>query len=302
MDIHVRALAQNFPKYYSGKYIGVLLYAVKAGVYPATGCKSPGCDGFKEEKVGEWIIAEGERFQAVCNNQALTHVDAAEKNLHQTFHFKAPEAGTGDIIFRAVVKVGPTQGGWFYWPMDKDLTLKEGKLSSSDSAITWVQGEAGQSCNKVCRDQQQECSSKAMSGLEAYEGLKQSYACPAPLVSGCSDASVAPFADADGDCFVPTQSCAHAASKCSAKHADSSRFCACTEETLTKVWKKEVDQQVNEFPWLYAGVSGGGFLLGCILVLTWSLSRRSKEDELEDIYLAMSFSKADGLTAIVESE
>lgn len=300
MDIHVRALSTELGKYYSGKYIGVLLYAVKSGVYPDTGCPSPGCDGFKEEKVGEWIIAEGERFQAVCNNQALTHMDAAAKNFRQTFHFQAPEQGTGDIIFRVIVKVGPTQGGWFYWPMKKDLVLKEGKLDSS--SITWVQGKAGESCTKVCRDQDQECSNKAMSGVEAYDSLKQSYVCPAPLVSGCSDPSLAPFVDEEGDCFVSTQSCAHSSSKCSAKHTDNSRFCACTPHSLTKVWKQEVNKELSEFPWLYAGVSGGGCLVGCAVVLAWSLTRRSKEDELEDIYLAMSFSKADGLMAIVDTE
>jgi len=303
MDIHVRALAQSFHgKYYSGKYIGVLLYAVKKGGYPLTGCASPGCDGSKEEKVGEWIIAKGEHFQASCDKQAVTHVDAAAKNFHQTFHFKTPEEGTGQIIFRAIVKVGPTNGGWFYWPMGKDLTLKEGKLTSSGPAITWVQGQAGEACTKVCRDQNQSCDSKAMSGEEAYGSLKQSYVCPAPLVSGCQDKSVAPFVDSEGDCFVSTQSCAHSTSKCSAKHADNSRLCACTDTSLSEVWRQEVHEEVNEFPWLYAAVSGGGFLLGCVLVYAWTLTRRSKEDELEDIYLAMQFSKADGLMAIVDTE
>ena len=43
------------------------------------------------------------------------HADAEPKHYLERFAFRAPQAGTGPITFRALIKQGDTNMGAFYW-------------------------------------------------------------------------------------------------------------------------------------------------------------------------------------------
>ena len=104
IDLSLKTLDKDY------KYIGTLLYAVDSD----------------EKKVGSWTVLDDSLFQVspVCDNQAVTHTSAVLKSYEEKFRFTAPEAGTGDITFRVLLKWGETQGGAFFWPMTSgDLTL-----------------------------------------------------------------------------------------------------------------------------------------------------------------------------------
>lgn len=289
MDIHIRTLD------YDGKYIGLLIYAVefdKNGQYDETGCPTPGCDGSVEVKTGSWIVAPGEPFQQsyICGDQALTHTSATLKNFHHTLHWRAPEAGTGKVIFRAIVKVGPTQGGWFYWPMQKDLVLKEGALKST--GLTWLHGSQGASCKEVCRGENLECDEGSMNG--DYTDFANSFVCPLPLLSGCgSNAKAMVWSDGEGDCFTRSSKCASASPQCSAKIPEGERFCACKELTLSRVHEATAESTQEktsfydillQFGPYFAGAGLGAFV--GFVAITFCISKRQTSTPLiEDLYL-----------------
>ena len=92
------------------KYLGLLMYAVREG--------DP-----TEAKLGSWefpIEADAARFQSMtgadCEGKAVVQTSAIPKRYHERFWFRAPAAGTGPIVLRALVKQGDTLGGAFYWP------------------------------------------------------------------------------------------------------------------------------------------------------------------------------------------
>ena len=96
------------PHLESSKYIGLLLYAVVEG--DAT-----------EAKVGQWELPAEvpPRFHAPtdagCGGRALMHANANAKNFFHRFHLRAPPAGSGTLVVRALFKQGDTNGGAFYW-------------------------------------------------------------------------------------------------------------------------------------------------------------------------------------------
>jgi hypothetical protein len=88
---------------YDLKYRGILLHAVdENGV-----------------SVGEMRFPRSEKLPkhhspVECPHAAL-HTDAELKPFRSVFRFKAPEAGTGKLTFRCLVKTGPANTGDFWY-------------------------------------------------------------------------------------------------------------------------------------------------------------------------------------------
>ena len=87
--------------------------------------------------------------------EAMTHKEASVKNYHHVLRWRAPEAGSGDVIFRVIVKQGSTNGGFFYWPMlEGDLMLLEDSTPSpmptDYPGEQWVAGSIDQTCTEIC--------------------------------------------------------------------------------------------------------------------------------------------------------
>ena len=145
------------PRLEDASYKGLLLYAVDA----------------QENRVGSWEIpmTRPKVFwippDTACDNKAVMHADAQDKNYQHRFVWRAPKAGVGPITFRALVKHGDTQLGSFYWPVapamgaaaasespaDKspggDLVLTE--AGATPNAQTWfLAASATQNCEDVC--------------------------------------------------------------------------------------------------------------------------------------------------------
>jgi len=122
------------------------------------------------------------------------------KKFHHVFRWRAPQSGSGDVIFRVIVKTGSTNGGWFYWPMETgDLMLFEGV--QQPSAKEWVQGNIGMSCEEVCQSRNQMCDRSVVldGSLDLYEDVKTDQSCQLPLLS--KNTASAPSRDADGFCY-----------------------------------------------------------------------------------------------------
>jgi len=228
MDIHVRAL--NPAK----KFLGILIYAVQNdGIIGEEGCPSPGCDGKEEIKVGEWQATDINNFQVSCDGKAMTHTNAKVKKFHHVFRWRAPPSGSGDVIFRVIVKTGSTNGGWFYWPMEiGDLMLFEGVQQPSTKE--WVQGNIGMTCEEVCRARNQMCDRSVVldGSLNLYEDVKIDQSCQLPLLS--KHTASAPSRDADGFCYfqnselndAPTTNICDASSGAE-NEFESERLCPC---------------------------------------------------------------------------
>merc|ERR1711871_1328396 len=92
------------------KYLGLLLYAV--------------ADNGKETKVGQWNIPPSKApmfwTPPMCKGRAIMHANAGVKHFVHKFYYQTPPAGTGKIIFRALIKHGETNGGSFFWPGMED--------------------------------------------------------------------------------------------------------------------------------------------------------------------------------------
>jgi len=196
LDIHIRVL--NPMK----KFLGILIYAVQNdGILGAEGCPAPGCDGKEEIKVGTWEETDN-IFQASCNGKAMTHKEASVKNYHHVLRWRAPEAGSGDVIFRVIVKQGSTNGGFFYWPMvEGDLMLFEGPMSTEYAGEKWVAGPIDQTCPEICASKSRSCDrSVILNGtLDLYDEVKSSLSCQRPLLSKCSKS--APTRDSNNHCW-----------------------------------------------------------------------------------------------------
>lgn len=296
VDIHIRT------KDYDGKFIGLLIYAVEfdeGGQLDASGCPpgKPGCNGSDEIKVGEWVVAPGEPFHCstICGCDALTHTSATLKRFHHVLHWRAP-SGVGKVIFRAIIKVGPTNGGWFYWPMQQDLVLSPSQ--KEDTGIVWVQGAPGISCKQACRDEDPDltCSPRDMSGK--YSDFKSSFVCPTPLFTSCGpDQKALAWSDADGDCFVPGNKCRSTVPQCSARVEGGSRFCACKSSNLLSSPHQpqmETEETLDLMSLIYFGV--GGVLLGCLLSVFISKCWQKQLSEpllMDDLYVDITHSNAE---------
>merc|ERR1719492_134752 len=96
----------------------------------------------------------------------MTHKNAKVKRYHHAFRWQAPPAGSGDVIFRVIVKVGSTNGGWFYWPMKSgDLTIREHSIpptTLNDVVTKWYVGELDETCSQTCQKLNRECDRTAV--------------------------------------------------------------------------------------------------------------------------------------------
>jgi hypothetical protein len=196
LDIHIRVL--NPMK----KFLGILIYAVQSdGILGAEGCPSPGCDGKEEIKVGTWEETD-DIFQTSCDGKAMTHKEASVKDSHHVLRWRAPKAGSGDVIFRVIVKQGSTSGGFSYWPMlEGDLMLYEGPMYTKYDGEKWVAGPIDQTCPEICASKSRSCDrSVILNGtLDLYDEVKSSLSCQRPLLSKCSKS--APTRDSNKNCW-----------------------------------------------------------------------------------------------------
>ena len=197
----------------TSKYLGLLMYAVKA-------------DDPNETKVGGWEVPvePSARFKTMggpgCDDRALVQTGAGAKLFSETFWWRAPEAGTGPVVMRALLKQGETLGGHFYWPdagngdgtpapgvAGGDLVLAEG-APAAPAAVEWVRGKPGESCNAVCADVGRGYDPSAFSDAESPSGLLSQvsgkYICAAPLLSSCDAYAPAGSGGGTAWCCSPT--------------------------------------------------------------------------------------------------
>lgn len=200
IDIHVTTIGAQYLK-----FLGILIYAVQyADVLGPEGCPSPGCDGKEEVKLGTWEVTNS-MFQVSepCSGQAVTHRNADPKPYNNVFRWKAPEVGSGDVIFRVVIKQGSTNMGHFWWPMtDGDLMLTEGP---TETISEWFSGDLSLTCMEICALQQRACDRSMPTGsLDFYDQhVGKTQSCQKPLLSTCS--RTAPTRDEDGYCWFDNQ-------------------------------------------------------------------------------------------------
>ncbi len=206
----------------SSKYIGSLLYAVAAG--------DP-----TETKVGDWevLLEERQKFwrppdEPGCNRKAVMHAGPEPKDYLERFHFRAPPAGTGPVVFRALVKQGETNKGAFYWPVapasatpnalpvngraNGDLVLTEGPTRAPTA---WsYRGRVGESCTQVCARQAGglACDEAALSSATTPDALgpavESSFVCALPLLATCGTSAPRMSGLGDGLCWYREDTCA----------------------------------------------------------------------------------------------
>ena len=227
----------------SSKYIGLLLYAVREG-------------DAAELKVGSWEIP-GEippRFwlpsDAGCGARAVMHASASPKAYVERFLFRAPPAGAGSLVFRALLKQGDTNAGAFYWPgtgadpaagvAGGDLTLSEAGAPAVSAATSWIRAAAGETCADACVRSSLVCDegslAAATSQAALLEAVEHDQMCRLPLLEECNTSpSISTLID--GYCWYKPSQCpadSSAESLCSAPAPDSSvsmsvRLCACSQ-------------------------------------------------------------------------
>ena len=170
-----------------------------------------------EAKVGSWEFpraAEAARFRAM---DGPVWTSALPKRYTEHFWFRAPPAGTGPLVFRALLKQGDTLGGHFYWPATAqgsatdappqdgvaggDLTLSEAAPAAAPAALTWLRGDAGASCAAVCAAAGRTCDDASFGGAasaaELLARISSTQLCAPPLLSSC--AAYAPSSSDLGD-------------------------------------------------------------------------------------------------------
>lgn len=198
-------------------------YAVQDdGVLGPESCQTPGgCNGRDEVKVGSFEVTDI-NFKTSCNGQAMTHNNAKVKRYHHVFRWRAPPEGSGDVIFRVIVKVGSTNGGWFYWPMTSgDLRIFE-QATAPPASTQWFIGQIGETCRQTCNRINMICDETIAldNMLSLYDEIKETQSCRMPLISDCSAA--APSRDSDGFCYIQDD-------------ADANGLCPSTQAPATKV-------------------------------------------------------------------
>ena len=94
-ELHLRVA------HHAWKYIGLLLYAVRADA----GALDED-ENLIEEPIGEWDVrADPDDFYVspACGRLAVTHMSAKPKRMHHRFHWKPP-VGLGRVTFRLLIK------------------------------------------------------------------------------------------------------------------------------------------------------------------------------------------------------
>eukprot|EP00937_MAST-01D_sp_MAST-1D-sp2_P001627 g1627.t1 len=133
---------------------------------------------------------------------SVLHADADRKPYAARFTFKAPPTGTGRITFRALIKRGWANTGYFHWPR-QDLVLDEAGAAALLPTTSWHVGEDGQSCGMLCanisvvgRAGQRYCDAQAMAAAASSAGgllaaAGHTHPVFAPVVADCSPLSPA---------------------------------------------------------------------------------------------------------------
>ena len=250
----------------SSKYIGSLLYAVASG--------DP-----TEAKVGDWevLLEERQKFwrppdMPGCNRKVVMHAGPEPKNYLERFHFRGPPAGTGAIIFRALVKQGETNKGAFYWPVapasstpdalpvngraNGDLVLLE---APTRAPTPWsYRGGVGESCAQVCARQTAQggplgltCDEATLSSMTVPASLgaavESSFVCALPLLATCGSSAPRMSGLGDGLCWYREDTCpTRPSSACDASWAQGDfesglRLCPCVPRTSRRLDVNESD-------------------------------------------------------------
>lgn len=214
MRIYVRVLE------YGWQFRGLLLYAVND----------------LGTTVGSWDFPQTELSAYYwappsCNGNKVLHTTAARKPVLSVLHFRAPKKGTGKITFHCLIKKGPANTGYFYWPMKNDLTLNE---AGSSPKTTWFKATPGQSCDDACNALKLPCDVKTMKSAGTKSGfssgVSREFVCNNPPIGSCADN--APFMDESGTCYYHTESCEDwrinkGELTCDSTTTKESRLCVC---------------------------------------------------------------------------
>eukprot|EP00954_Amorphochlora_amoebiformis_P026230 1378012-Amorphochlora_amoeboformis.AAC.2 len=137
-------------KHYAFKWRGIAIHAIK---------KSDGA-----AYVGDWNMTSNQnRMFVVPGKGCIMHAQADIKPLRVAWRYKGPPAGTGTIQFKALIKYGPANTGWFYYPNGRDLNQNKSPadgfpgvgtdLELSESSSTsgnWGIAPRGSSCTQYC--------------------------------------------------------------------------------------------------------------------------------------------------------
>ena len=224
----------------SSKYIGLLIYAVRAG-------------DSRERKVGSWEVP-GEvppRFWVPpdpgCMSRSLMHASAMPKAYVERFLFRAPNPGYGALTFRVLIKQGDTNAGAFYWAgvggtpspgvSGGDLTLVEAPVPPAASTTTWLRAVAGETCSQACARASLACDEAKLSEPQTAAALQAAVEhqqmCQLPLLESCAGPGISTLVD--GFCWYPPSACnASGGPLCDAAPPDSAssrsvRLCSCRE-------------------------------------------------------------------------
>mmetsp|Transcript_16233 Transcript_16233/g.26375 ORF Transcript_16233/g.26375 Transcript_16233/m.26375 type:complete len:332 (-) Transcript_16233:114-1109(-) len=232
---------------YSQKYRGLALHAYNK-THSHIGLWSTTDSTFQFNR--KWVSPEP---------GCIMHAQGDLKPLRTRFRFKGPPAGTGNITFQALIKVGPANEGWFYYPNGLnenlegevppdgfpgngvDLLLAEGPTRT----LPWVQGHAGQSCDSVCVSIGKQCDEAAMrtpsaSSPGGIQAKLNAVEFSLPFAASCN--SIAPAQDIDGSSWynaanlnddIATTVCnslneVKTKTQCGNSHRNARRFCACS--------------------------------------------------------------------------
>ena len=119
IDVYVRVTDYNW------KYRGFLMNAVND----------------LNVTVGEWMYPELEdaNFWSPPNcPQSALHSSANLKPFRSLLRFKTPAKGTGKLTFRAIVKKGPANDGYFYYPNGDNGPLVLNEAPDAVRNLPWV--------------------------------------------------------------------------------------------------------------------------------------------------------------------
>ena len=172
---------------------------------------------------------------------SILHADADRKPYSSQFRYQAPPKGTGRITFRALIKRGLANTGYFHWPA-KDLVLEE-ETDEKDEALassTWHVTEDGQSCGQFCDGLDSgtggwRCDAQAMAAVPSATDLSSAVGHTHPLfvpqVADCSPMSPATRVS-DMQSFYHSKNCPSTQTpSCNVYKKGVTRFCACTTES-----------------------------------------------------------------------
>jgi len=159
-----------------------------------------------EDLVGDWEIPDEQTssFQHanICK-RTLLHADADLKGMVETFLFRGPPPGTGEIVIDALIKFGNANVGEFYWPnADGPLVLQE--APPDNDGLEWVRSDLGQSCTEACTNRGSSCSESTLEQVSSAATLEAvaagEFACQLPLLSHCEE-GVGPTSSSKSLCY-----------------------------------------------------------------------------------------------------